>query len=78
MKSRKVDNAQLQYAEWKFGDITKSFTIGNRRKEKIRQSPGPGDYDHSRSDLFSKASSLHSLPKSIAHVSKAFSPAKNS
>lgn len=37
-----------------FGSNTKSFTIGKKRADRNEQSPGPGEYEVSRSDSVTK------------------------
>lgn len=46
---KQQENTELQYASKKFGDGVKTFTIGTKRKERVENSPGPGEYDHERS-----------------------------
>lgn len=52
--SQKLDNVELQYSSKVFGSDAKTFTIGAKRKERVERSPGPGDYDHERSDSVTK------------------------
>lgn len=37
-----------------FGENTKSFTIGVKRETRTEKSPGPGSYEHSRSESQTK------------------------
>ena len=40
---------------YSFGSNTKSFTIGKKRESRAEHSPGPGDYEVSRSDSQTKS-----------------------
>lgn len=53
-KQRDNGEQELQYSFKVFGDDAKSFTIGAKRLERVERSPGPGDYNHERSDSVTK------------------------
>lgn len=52
--TRQQDTVELQYSSKAFGEDAKGFTIAAKRKERVEQSPGPGQYDHERSDSVTK------------------------
>ena len=59
----------------KFGENTKTFTIGERRVEKVTESLGPGAYSPERADAITKTKMVNihmgSSPSRPDFVSKA-------
>ena len=72
----KKDEANLgpgQYDDrnYEFGQQTKSFTIGEKRTERVVETMGPGTYDPDRADGVTKT-------KTTATINMASSPARPS
>lgn len=45
-----VGPGMYDFKHLSFGSDAKGFTIGRKRDSRVEHSPGPGDYDVSRSD----------------------------
>lgn len=60
-----------------FGENTKSFTIGVKRDSRVEGSPGPGSYDHSRSESQTKNRSPNTVDFDRTTGRKDASPARD-
>ena len=61
-----------------FGSNAKSFTIGKKRAEKREDSPGPGEYEVSRSDSVTKQRVPHAVDFEKTTGRRDESPARES